>query len=176
MTTVSPFSRISAGVFGAGQGQGHDAALEPGGRPVGVDPEGKDNGAREGTVRPFLPLHDGTVIDRLWRSVAAHGDGVALDRDVELLGRNAGDFRCDDGAIGTRPEIERREFGCGIETQASEQPVQVGLRPLHLAEGIETPVGGRHPFGHHLVEHVFSPLSETTEFASKNALFGRRHR
>ena len=43
-------------VFGSRQGQGDDAALEPGGGLLGVDPEGKDNGACEGTVRPFLPL------------------------------------------------------------------------------------------------------------------------
>src|SRR6266550_5350942 len=74
-------------VLGARQGQGHDAALELGGGFVGVDPEGQDDGAREGAVRPLLPLHDGTVVDRLGRTDYPHGDGVAPNRDVEVVRR-----------------------------------------------------------------------------------------
>jgi hypothetical protein len=90
-----------------------------------------------------------------------------MDRDVEVLGRNAWNFQGNDGAIGARPQIERREFRGPIEGQASEQPGQVGLRSLRLMEGIETSAGRWHPSEHHVAAHVSPPLFESNEVGNR---------
>ncbi len=69
--------------------------------------------------------------------LAADGERVLADRQVDVLGRQAGQLRRNDHAAVAEPQVDGWiDASRGKALGGVEQPVHLGLEPPHLGERI----------------------------------------